>query len=228
MNRVSIIWDIDGTLLNTGGVGVAPFQTAIREITGLELDLDRKRFSGLTDFAIAEAMLRAANYRDTSMTVVERVLIRYVQLLEEALERSPAKPIGNISKVLEQCAQSEKFQNYIGTGNFGAGAVAKLQSAGLLKFFDSEVIYAAALISPTREQILSNARDGVPNDSIGIVVGDSPHDVSASRNVGLKVICTPTGQHSWEELSLLEPDGLLAENWNFAALDVCITACLRR
>ena len=77
MKKIALIWDIDGTLLNTGGVGIIPFEMAVKTETGLFARLDRKRFSGFTDFLIAKTMLESMDYPIRTTEVLERMLVTY-------------------------------------------------------------------------------------------------------------------------------------------------------
>lgn len=206
---------------------MTPFENAVSEIVGHPVNLDRRKNSGLTDFNIAQRLLFDSQLDSSDLDLVESILNKYVLSLKKALLMQPAKPLGNIVEVLEVCSEREEFLNFIGTGNFGPGAEMKLSSAQLTQFFQPNSIYSASTFAPDRHQILLNARNGIPAGTIGIVIGDSPHDVIASKKVGLKVICTPTGQHSAEELSETRPDGLLPVNWTFSELNHCIERCLR-
>lgn len=228
MKKVAIIWDIDGTLLSTGGAGVIPFENAVSDVVGHSINLDRRLNSGLTDFNIAQRLLDEAQFENSDLTLVETILHKYVLSLQNALLIQPAKPLGNIVEVLNACSQHEEILSFVGTGNFGPGAEAKLSSANLARFFRPNYIYSSSVIAPERHQILLNARNAIPDGFIGIVVGDSPHDVVASRRVGLRVICTPTGQHTYEELAENEPDALLSLNWKFPDLMTCVEEVLKQ
>ena len=219
LKKIALIWDIDGTLLNTSGVGVIPFEIAVTNETRLIAKLDRKRFSGFTDFQIAKTMLETIDYPLRTTEVLEKILITYTNSLKEALIKRPAKPIGEIPAVLRQLRDSKSFLSLIGTGNYKPGAHAKLESAGLKEFFTDENIFCTTSQSQLRTEILLMAKQSLPEKYSGIVIGDSPSDIQASSEVGLKIICTATGQHSREELMDYKPNLTLPDHWKYADLE---------
>jgi len=219
VKKIALIWDIDGTLLNTGGVGVIPFEIAIKEVTKSMIKLDRKKFSGFTDFQIAKTMLETVDYPESTPAIIEKILIMYTDLLKEALEKQPARPIGEIQAVLEQLSNSNNYLSLIGTGNYKPGAYAKLESAGLKGFFTNKNIFCATSQSQVRTEVLQMAKQSLPEKYSGIVIGDSPSDIQASTEVGLKIICTATGQHTREELMDYKPNLTLPDHWKYADLE---------
>ena len=219
MKQFALIWDIDGTLLSTGGAGVIPFETSFQRVTGRSVKLDRKRFSGFTDFVIAKALLDSVDFEIQTTSHIERILIRFTDLLKKALIENPAKPIGEIVNVLRRLSELANYRCLIGTGNFKPGANAKLESAGLMEFFNVEDIYAATSKFQSRVEILQMAKNAIPEACIGIVIGDSPSDVEAAREVGLKIICTATGQHTRNELMHYGRDLVLTDNWRYEDLE---------
>ncbi len=56
--NAKIFWDIDGTLLQTHGAAAVPFANAVSKIGGQEVQIERKKFSGFTDYEIAQYLLK--------------------------------------------------------------------------------------------------------------------------------------------------------------------------
>ena len=78
--KYALLWDIDGTLLDTHGIGKNAMTSAIKSYTKLDVDFDHLKFSGLTDHQIIKALLEYANYSPNNMEfAVEKILELYIQ-----------------------------------------------------------------------------------------------------------------------------------------------------
>ncbi|MDX6473628.1 MAG: phosphoglycolate phosphatase, partial [Gaiellaceae bacterium] len=69
--KVALFWDIDGTLLTTDRAGVFSLEDALEQVTGVRADLQGMATAGMTDYAIAEAALRAVGHAADEPTVQE-------------------------------------------------------------------------------------------------------------------------------------------------------------
>ena len=212
------MWDIDGTLLDTHGVGVRPLENAIEQEFGVSVKLERGKFSGYTDFEIISA-LTATNLEDVSyLQKYESVLKHYAIELEIALSKSRATALGNIREVLLDLNTLYGWESFIGTGNYEGAAVHKLESAGLVEFFPQNHLFGATGSRMKRPEIIAYARNVLAADFEPIVIGDAPADIHAAKLNNLKVIATPTGHHSYRELNELAPGMVLSPSWSLQDL----------
>ena len=60
--KTKIFWDIDGTLLQTHGAAAVPFANAVSKFAGYEVQIERKKLSGFTDYEIAQYLLKSINF----------------------------------------------------------------------------------------------------------------------------------------------------------------------
>jgi phosphoglycolate phosphatase-like HAD superfamily hydrolase len=212
LKRFRLFWDIDGTLIKTNGAAAIPFKKALSDFLNQDIELDRKKLSGFTDFEIIHAI--ATNYgvkiHDED---IEKILENYAQELPSALKLGNASSINAISEVLEEIHSSNEFENAIATGNSRSGAIAKLNHINLLQFFKVDRIFHASVQSQTRDQVIAEARESLAFGQVGIIIGDSPKDILSAKANGLKVLAIATGLHTVNELREYQKDHILENSW---------------
>jgi len=208
---IDLIWDIDGTLLNTRGLGAAPFCEAFTDHTNHPAVIDKKKLSGPTDFEIALSLMKDAGLRE-DIFLAEKILNTFSTKLELILESEPPTILGDVLLTLEHIEISESLTNSIGSGNFLKGAKVKLKSAGLFNFFRNSEFFVATRDLWNRDAIIETASK-THSEIPKLVIGDSPRDVYSARRSGLRVLAIATGQHSYDELLALAPDYILDSDW---------------
>jgi phosphoglycolate phosphatase-like HAD superfamily hydrolase len=209
---INLIWDIDGTLLNTKGLGATPFCEAFTDHTGKPAVIDKKKLSGFTDFEIALSLMRDAGIKE-DIYLAENILNSFSVKLEGILANNPPELLGDVQHTLEFTETSSDFVNSIGTGNFRAGAIVKLKSAGIYKYFKDSKFHVATSDLWDRDAIINSAADA-GQGYLNLVIGDSPRDISSARFSNLPVLAVASGQHSVEELTNLKPDFILESKWS--------------
>lgn len=209
---INLIWDIDGTLLNTKGLGATPFCEAFTDHTGKPAIINKKKLSGFTDFEIALSLMRDAGIKE-DIFLAENILNSFADKLEKILAKNPPELLGDIQNTLEFTESSGDFANSIGTGNFMPGAIVKLKSAGIYDYFQNSKFHVASSVLWNRDDIIQSAAEASP-DSLNLVIGDSPRDISSARFSDLSVLAVASGQHTFEELSTLKPDFILQKAWS--------------
>ena len=211
------LFDIDGTLINTDGVGSRAFSGALEAVLGIRDGLKEIRLHGQTDFLILEMALAGAGRAPELDPEQSAVLYRrYVELLEKELERYPEGYIvlPGVRALLDELkSRSAEFSVGLATGNLEMGAWAKLRPAQLDRYFGfggfgSDSRERSELILRAVER--AEFRSGRRAEQV-FVIGDTPQDIIHARKAGAKVIAVATGGHSFEELEQHEPD-LLVES----------------
>lgn len=215
--KIKIFWDIDGTLLQTHGAAAVPFANAVSRFAGREVQIERKKLSGLTDYEIAQYLLKSINI-ETSFNAITQILIEYSHLLPSSLRDSKTQEIGEIKKTLIILHESSNIELAIGTGNCLNGALIKLRHVDLLQYFDKNNLFCSTEKNWNRHLVIESAKTSLTEDQVGIVIGDSPRDVLSAKNSNLFVMAAATGAHSSMELLDMNPDYLLENNWTSADL----------
>jgi phosphoglycolate phosphatase-like HAD superfamily hydrolase len=208
------LFDIDGTLISSGGAGKAALEAGVAEEFGRERPTTGLRFSGRTDFAIIGDLLRIYEIDDTMENRI-RIKEAYLRHLPACLARSTGRILPGIAALLLQLSQREDVAIGLLTGNVQAGARMKLGHFGLFDYFrfggfgdhhlDRDDVAREALAEARR-----HLNGAVVSERIW-VIGDTPLDIRCARSIGARVVAVSTGWHSQEELAAHEPDVLLAD-----------------
>lgn len=202
------LFDIDGTLILTGGAGRRAMAAAFTDTqspgAGAVLDFS---FAGMTDRAIVRAGLRTLSGETPSDAAIDGVLARYLEHLEDHVLRSAEYQImPGVTAVLEWLAGKENIAIGLGTGNVKKGALAKLARGSLDAHFGFGGFGCDA--EDRAELLRIGAQRGA--DALGVplsecrvvVIGDTPKDVAAAIAIGAECIGVGTG--GFEPRALLE------------------------
>jgi phosphoglycolate phosphatase len=212
MRKFRLFWDIDGTLIRTNGAGAIPFKQALSNFLKQEVDLDRKKLSGFTDFEIIQTITKSFGFKVKDEDI-EKILENYARNLPTALNAGNAHAINAISEVLAEIELSNKYENAIATGNCKRGVIAKLTHINLINFFETERIFHASVQSQSRDQIIAKAKESLDPGQVGVIIGDSPKDILSAKVNELKVLGVATGMHSVDELKAFQPDQIVENTW---------------
>lgn len=213
----NLVWDIDGTLINTNGVAARTLVDAINVTTGLKVDIVSGQFSGMTDYEIVLHLvkIKASNH---NLILVNQILNEYSRNLSRALSENNPTVLGDVINSLKQLSNKKLIRNYIGTGNCINGAKTKLQASGIYGYFKNNQIFCATEKLITRNSIIEGVAKSL-NTKNTLIIGDSPNDILAAKNSNFPVLAIPTGHHSLSQLAEYNPDYLLDSNWRTSDLD---------
>ena len=211
MRPTILLFDLDGTLVSTGGAGRRAIERAFNVLFadrgGSREACGHFSFAGMTDRAIARAGLRALGI-DPNEDAIARVLPRYVELLDTELAPATApglRVLPGVTELLDRAAARREVATGLGTGNVVAGAKKKLSVCGLWERFPFGGFADDSEERP--ELILTGARRGAerlgaPLDRCRVVViGDTPKDVAAARANRFDSLAVASGQHPLAELA---------------------------
>jgi phosphoglycolate phosphatase-like HAD superfamily hydrolase len=216
-----ILFDIDGTLIRTGGAGKAAMEAGLCAAFGVARVRDSVSYSGRTDVAISDSLLRVHGIDPTPenrRTLQEAYLAR----LPESLKRRGGKVCPGVPELLAAVSGKPGVLLGLLTGNVRAGAEQKLSYFGLWEFFpcggfgdehfERDDVARSALAS-VREYL---GRDVDPAEVW--VIGDTPHDVSCARAIGANSVAVATGWHPHDELAGCCPDLIFSDLSDHARL----------
>lgn len=200
----AILFDIDGTLLVTGGAGGAAWQRAFEELHGVEANVAEHTDAGMTDPEIAAIVFREVIGRDGSPEERAKAIAGYLKHLPDTVAASSGyRTMPGVEELLDQLIDEGMLLGLV-TGNIEAAAHVKLSRAGLNRFFsfggygsdsaDRTEVTKAAL---KRGELVSG---GTLDDGSCIAVGDTPRDVEAGHGAGIKVVGVATGSYTVDQL----------------------------
>lgn len=216
-----ILFDIDGTLIRSGGAGKDAMEAALRGAFGLSEIRDEVPYSGRTDCAIARDLL-ALHGIDPTLANQRRLHDAYLAELPGQLKLRGGLVLPGIHELLAALRNRPDVVLGLLTGNVRAGARVKLGYFGLWEFFtcggfgddhfDRDDVARLAL----REVQTHLAGPIDPTDIW--VIGDTPLDVQCARAIGARAIAVATGWHPIEELAACAPDHVFVDFADLAAV----------
>jgi phosphoglycolate phosphatase-like HAD superfamily hydrolase len=208
------LFDIDGTLIASGGAGKAALEAGLIEEFGIDRITDKLELSGRTDRAICRDLFRY-HVLDETPENWRRLIAAYLRHLPACLASKGGRVLPGIAMLLAGLKGRDDVLVGLLTGNVRAGAEAKLGYFGLYEHFafggfgddhfDRDDVAREALAAVHRH---GNGRASA--DRIW-VIGDTPLDVRCARAIGARAVAVATGWHPAEELAACEPDLLLSD-----------------
>lgn len=212
-----VLFDIDGTLLISRGIGREAKRRAMLECFGMTGDLDNHVFGGKTDWGIVADLLAPSGWTSDeigrAMPAYEALMARHMR---EIRSHYRADALPHAMDLV--CALRERDDALVGlvTGNTGKTAAIKLEMAG----FDPAWFPVGAFGHESAERAdltrlaLQRAREQAGRAIKGadaIVIGDTPADIEAARAIDAVAVAVCTGYVPREELVRSDPDFLLAD-----------------
>lgn len=206
------LFDIDGTLLSTKGVGNLALAQALRDEFDVPSPDCDVTFSGRTDRSLMIELLQR-NQLDPSDANCARLGSRYVSLMGGELARQGGIVLPGIRRLLTDLFRREALELAVMTGNFAETATKKLEHFDLRQWFawisggDSHV-HRDDLARRTAEIIARRYGDRVREL---VVVGDTPADIRCGHAIGAKTVAVATGEYGVEMLAAENPSQLFAD-----------------
>ena len=205
-----LLFDIDGTLLNSGGAGQAAMEAALEAAFGVTAQTEGIPVAGRTDRGITADMLR---FHGVAETIENRTRFEeaYLSLLPQHIAARDGLILPGVVELLDRLSGETSCMLGLLTGNLQRGAEAKLSHYRLLHHFccggygdhhhDRDDV-AREAFSRACERLGCTHLDDV------WVLGDTPADVKCGRAIGAKVVAVGTGHFSSAELAPTLPDFL--------------------
>lgn len=231
-----VLWDIDGTLVRIGDLGRDPFQQAIVDSLGHDLEPEfhrRVRMSGKTDPQIArELLIEAEVHADDLDSHLPKVLQRleaHLLAAEHLMQGTGAATAGSEAVLAALASRDDVVQSVL-TGNLAANAVVKLRAFGLDGYVDLD-IGAYGSDHHEREELVpialakAAATHGRPFPADETwVVGDTPRDLACAKAGGARCALVATGGFGRDELDGLGADAVLDDLSDTDAVVALLTA----
>jgi phosphoglycolate phosphatase len=210
------LFDLDGTLVTTGGAGLRALATTFKELYGLDEVLAKVRPAGKTDPAIFREVIRTFLNRDMTIDELTTITETYLShLTRESKASERFKIHSGVKNFLDQLMARPATAFGLGTGNLEKGARIKLEPTGLNSYFK---FGGYGSDSENRGELLRIAHDraeSIYGETISqrdtFVIGDTELDVRAARQSGYRAVSVATGARSLEELKNSEPDYLFKD-----------------
>ena len=231
MRPMLILFDVDGTLVDTAGCGRRGIERAFREVFDagdIVAASARVRFDGKTDPVIVAEIAREAGIPEDAVLARRADLDRaYLAALRDELARPDPRRrvLSGVKPLLDDLAARDDVHLGLLTGNTEAGARLKLDALGLGRYFEdggfgSDDPDRAAIARIAREKMSRHARlEFEPGRTV--VVGDTELDVACALANGFRAVAVASG---WTPRERLETSGAHAVLPDLADLGASVRA----
>lgn len=209
------LFDIDGTLIHTGGAGKRAFSQAMEDILGVPDALSQVRLDGKTDLLILEeALTHSGRSEPVTPVQLDALYQCYVGLLEQELQADLASYLilPGVEELLDRLHGEGGVAVGLATGNLELGARVKLAPGNLNRYFNFGGFGSDA--ASRTELIQAGIRraaeaHGVEEFDSVVVLGDTPQDILHGKAAGARVVAVATGFYSRAQLAEFAPDLLV-------------------
>ncbi len=210
----AVLFDIDGTLISTGGASDRAWKRAFEELQGVHVDVPAVTGKGVPDPEVGRVVFEKAIGREPTPEEAEAVMRRRLDYLPEEVENSPGFVVKEGVVELLERLHADGILLGLTTGNVEEAAHVKLARADLNRFFS---FGGYGSDSPDRTQLTKKALeraeriygDGFDRD-LCFSCGDTPRDVEAGHGAGIRVVGVATGEYTVEELKEAGADAAVA------------------
>lgn len=213
--RKLFLFDLDGTLVTTGGAGLRALNRAFEDVFGRRNAVEGYSPSGKTDPAIFRELARLRLRRALKEDEKKSLGDRYLALLEEEMAPAPARVLRGVQDFVSSLLRRDDALIALGTGNLEKGARLKLGRTGLNEMFSvggfgSDAEDRADVLRAGHRKAEESAQTSIPNDAV-FVIGDTCLDVKAARRAGYRAVAVASGVISYADLANANPDFLLSD-----------------
>ena len=211
MSQHILFFDIDGTMLSTGGAGQRAMELALVEEFRIRFPFEDVLTAGRTDCGIADEIFSKYQLED-SPKERHRFMSSYLERLPECLKTLPGALLPGVTELLDQLHKLENVHLSLLTGNYVEGAWIKLRHFGIDHYFQSG---GYGDDHPHRDDVaklaLQNVCEHLNRQVDGhdaCVIGDTPADIRCARAINARAAAVATGVYSRNQLSPYSPDHL--------------------
>lgn len=210
MRASLVLFDIDGTLIRTGGAGIWAFAETSTRLYGLPGGTDGLHFHGRTDRSLVCEFLRLHGIPETEAQI-RRFMEGYTGFLAERLLQHRGEVCPGVEGLIRSLREiPNPPQLGVLTGNSALGAQLKLKAHGL----EDLLVFGVYGEDESDRNLLAHRALKMAQERFGsgfsgremVVVGDTPADIACARAVGARCVAVSTGGSSLEVLLEHSPD----------------------
>lgn len=227
-----VLFDIDGTLLNSQGLGRAAMRRALGSIFGSPGN-PAYRYDGKTDKQIVRDVMRLEGHSDEHIdSRMDELIATYLEGLTDGVKSGQfdVRPHEGVVELLDALEPRKDVVLGLLTGNVETGARTKLKAAGLnpdrfrVNAFGSDHEHRPELPAVAQRRASENLGLEIVGGRM-VVIGDTPADIACGRSLGAKAIGVASGHYTVEQLKEHDPYAVFASLKNTQqVLDTIVNA----
>ncbi len=213
--KLVVLFDVDGTLIDTGGAGARSWAAAFVDVLGHEADITTFTESGMTDPVVARRTFLGTEDREPTQDEIARLIAAYLMHLPDEVDASAEyRVLPGVELLLHSLATRGALLGLV-SGNIEGAARVKIQRGGLNRYFPfgGYGTDSADRVELTRAAIArASELHGTSVDPAGVyVVGDTPRDVVAAHGAGAISLTVATGAFTEDQLWSAGADHVLTD-----------------
>jgi phosphoglycolate phosphatase-like HAD superfamily hydrolase len=207
-----VLFDIDGTLLSSEGLGRASMQRALAEVFGSPGN-PSYRYDGKTDKQIVRDVMRLEGHSDAHIDArMETLIVLYLEGLRAGVRSGKfnVRPLAGVVAILDELEKRDDVVLGLLTGNIEPGARLKLTAAGInpdrfrVNAFGSDHEHRPELPAIAQRRASETLGLDIAGNRL-IVIGDTPADIECGRSIGARAIGVASGHYTVEQLQTHNP-----------------------
>jgi phosphoglycolate phosphatase-like HAD superfamily hydrolase len=209
---ILVLFDVDETLVHTGGAGARSWTVAFDKLYGIPADIGAHTSAGETDPEVAGETFRGVLHRDPTPDELSRLYAEYLlALADEILASKDYRVLPGAEHALVTLGQAGVMLGLV-SGAMEGAARTKLMPGNLNRFF---IFGSYGSDSPDRAELTKLAVEkatrlhGALTPDRVSVIGDTPRDIEAARAAGAVSVGVATGHYSTDELAAAHADHVL-------------------
>jgi phosphoglycolate phosphatase-like HAD superfamily hydrolase len=209
---VAVLFDVDETLVHTGGAGARSWKAAFEKLYGIPADIGAHTSAGETDPEVVGATFRGVLHREPTLDELAALYARYLLSLSDEIWASDQyRVLPGAEQTVTRLGEAGVLLGLV-SGAMEGAARTKLIPGNLNRFF---VFGSYGSDSPDRSELTrlaiekaARVHDRLTPDQV-FVVGDTPHDIDAARAAGAVAVGVASGHYSKKELGAAGGDHVL-------------------
>lgn len=211
-----VLFDIDGTIMNTDAGGASSCQKALQTVFNRDVPLADYSMSGKTDTQIVlDLMERVGVSREETTSKLDEINELYIGHLSQEVDTWDPEICPGIIPLLDRLVEHSDVVLGLLTGNIVRGAEVKLNRVGLWSYFKTGAFGDRAperkmlpdIAQKTAQELTGKVFEGKDM----VVIGDTPNDVLCGRHLNVKTIAVATGAFDMDTLKEYDPDYLFED-----------------
>jgi phosphoglycolate phosphatase len=208
-----LLFDIDGTLVTTGGAGAAAWKRAFEDLHGIPADIGQFTDAGMPDPDVGAWTFEAVLHRAPTPHELAQLIQRRLEYMPETVAQSEGyKVLPGVPARLRQLSRDEHLLGLV-TGNIDGAAHIKLQRGDLNRWFAFGAYAGAGMDRPAIVQEAVGRAVAIVGRDVPIadiyVIGDTPLDIDAAHAVGCTAVAVATGHYDSAALRAAGADHVL-------------------